>query len=520
MGKRLSIDDFNENTKTKLKGRVANRCSNPTCRVITSGPAGEDRVNNTGIAAHITAASPGGPRYNPHLTSAERSSFDNGIWLCLICASKIDRDVDLYPVEVLRDWKSKAEQKAFEENGSSLPSKQDVDNTIRSALTGFPLKMLPTSIANIHQANSSLLEELDPRFKIESSFSNGLTVYKLLPKENVPFSVNVKDGVHRENALAFQRLWEDGKDLSIDMGSIKISGSKLLEQICEESSINGKFKIASSKIKAVQKVWLVDRETKQVESFDDVHGEISSGTKSLTFKGNSCNGVMEFELKIKKPPEDNSMKIVLALNYENWDGLPVNSLPYFEKIHSLYAKMCEGWEFYTSLEVNGDQLLASTGMDMSGFEIVQNNGNFLNYTKYCRTICSKLSKSVNFVSKFSFNKEEIQDIFDVSEILLGNWVFSDPTQFNNTNRKIILTVDPSEILSVLSNDEPMQIGFEGDEHEIKLFKSSVTLPQLKITVDSVAPKILSNLEGLKSGDQIEVEWIPKENFKCTYEYLI
>lgn len=67
-------DEFNAATKDLLARRVSFRCSNPDCRWPTAGsqadPAGSV---NIGVAAHITAASPDGPRYDPTLTPDERS---------------------------------------------------------------------------------------------------------------------------------------------------------------------------------------------------------------------------------------------------------------------------------------------------------------------------------------------------------------------------------------------------------------------------------------------------------------
>src|SRR4051812_16178668 len=41
------------------------RCSNPACRKPTSGPLEDPaKAINIGVAAHITAAAPDGPRYN------------------------------------------------------------------------------------------------------------------------------------------------------------------------------------------------------------------------------------------------------------------------------------------------------------------------------------------------------------------------------------------------------------------------------------------------------------------------
>ena len=58
-----------------------------------------------GIAAHITAASVGGPRFDDSISSDERKGIDNGIWLCQNCAKLIDNDEKKYTVELLNKWK-------------------------------------------------------------------------------------------------------------------------------------------------------------------------------------------------------------------------------------------------------------------------------------------------------------------------------------------------------------------------------------------------------------------------------
>jgi hypothetical protein len=107
-------DDFTEDVKRTLAKRVAMRCSQPDCRAITSGPQlDEAKAMSVGVAAHITAASPGGPRYDASLTSEERKSARNGIWLCQNCAKKVDDDEQRYSAELLRAWKLIAEDAAF-----------------------------------------------------------------------------------------------------------------------------------------------------------------------------------------------------------------------------------------------------------------------------------------------------------------------------------------------------------------------------------------------------------------------
>ncbi len=121
-------DEFNEKTKRVIQDRAGNHCSNPECRVLTSGPnAHPERSTKTGVASHITAASLGGSRYNPNLTSAQRQSAENGIWLCQKCAHFVDTDYLNYPVALLNKWKNRAETEADDETKGrkgQLPSQK------------------------------------------------------------------------------------------------------------------------------------------------------------------------------------------------------------------------------------------------------------------------------------------------------------------------------------------------------------------------------------------------------------
>lgn len=121
-------DDFTEDVKRAIANRVANRCSNPECRAVTSGPQIDPaKALNVGVAAHITAASAGGPRYDPSLSSEQRSHPDNGIWLCQTCAKLVDNDPLRYAAHLLREWKSKAEEATLSEIGktaSRIPDTQ------------------------------------------------------------------------------------------------------------------------------------------------------------------------------------------------------------------------------------------------------------------------------------------------------------------------------------------------------------------------------------------------------------
>ena len=115
-------DDFSKPVKEALAKRVGCRCSNPSCRKLTSGPHKDPKKSvNIGVAAHITAAAPEGPRYTDNLSSEERSAIENGIWLCQNCGKLIDSDEQKYPVALLLEWKRDAEQRASSEVENGTP---------------------------------------------------------------------------------------------------------------------------------------------------------------------------------------------------------------------------------------------------------------------------------------------------------------------------------------------------------------------------------------------------------------
>ena len=116
-------DDFSVATKRILAGRVGGLCSRPDCGAATSGPTVDpSKAVNVGVAAHIHAAAPGGPRFHSGMTPEQRQSVENGIWLCQTCAKLIDSDVDAFPAEVLRAWKIAAERAAAIRVGKTSPS--------------------------------------------------------------------------------------------------------------------------------------------------------------------------------------------------------------------------------------------------------------------------------------------------------------------------------------------------------------------------------------------------------------
>lgn len=116
-------DDFDKKIIEALAKRASYICSNPDCRCLTlaASDIDEEKYIYNGVAAHITAASKGGPRYDENLTPEERSNISNAIFLCGNCSIAIDKNKGIdYPTNQLLKWKEQHEEWIQEHLNKSL----------------------------------------------------------------------------------------------------------------------------------------------------------------------------------------------------------------------------------------------------------------------------------------------------------------------------------------------------------------------------------------------------------------
>lgn len=111
MAKKNNRDDFDPETIRAAEERVGLLCSFCGCLTKAASAESTKKVSSIGVAAHICAASPGGPRYDPSMTSEQRKSIENCIWMCETHAKLIDTDVVSYPRERLLEMKNAAEER-------------------------------------------------------------------------------------------------------------------------------------------------------------------------------------------------------------------------------------------------------------------------------------------------------------------------------------------------------------------------------------------------------------------------
>ncbi|WP_143596427.1 hypothetical protein [Tistlia consotensis] len=142
----------------------------------------DDKASVVGVAAHICAASSGGPRYDPNQTPKERASISNAIWLCATCASLVDKNQGVgYSVEDLNRWKTVAEQDAH-------------DALISSSVFETPVWM--ERLSTVHFANVPRLAHMLPSNAISDRLvrilENGFPTQGMIVRELVAVESAIK----------------------------------------------------------------------------------------------------------------------------------------------------------------------------------------------------------------------------------------------------------------------------------------------------------------------------------------
>lgn len=252
----------------------------PECRVSTLGAATDPAaIASIGFAAHIHAAAPGGPRYLETMTPAQRRAANNGIWLCGTHARLIDSDEERYSPDTLRQWKEAAESRAREEIGKRLPSDREAQDQLVMALTRMPTSFLPTAIQNVHGATAEVLNGLDKRFRVETSFANDRPMYRFIAQEPVEIRFAVGEQSAEEWRRQVMALVEHGETARVPGLDVRVHGSLIFDKaFTPEVLSEGKFIFTPSGRPAVAKVSLVDPSSQSVFAIDDFRGLVTHGT--------------------------------------------------------------------------------------------------------------------------------------------------------------------------------------------------------------------------------------------------
>lgn len=513
-------DDFSVATIKILERRVNGKCSNPECRIPTSGPTViANKANNVGVGAHIEAAAPGGPRYNMQMTSEQRASIENAIWLCANCAGKIDRDVELYTVAVLAEWKKEAENCAAAEFGVVPVSRKDYMAMEAVVFGGFKKTVMNDALSRIARLSSAEMEKIDPRFQVDVEFKSGVTSYTLNPKFPVEKSFSVRPENSDEFLEKYDEFINHGIDFEIDSSAISFTGSPLFDF---KKTTPGKiFLKTHARNNAIMKLAFVRGDGSVLMQADDIHGEFISGQQSVTFRGMAFGGVISITQMYNFSSGSKKTSSINALvEFDSWYGHSLLTLPYFDKAFRFYDLTRRGSKIKTTVEIDGTEIVSGKGEFSDDETRINTCYQFFRYIRNCRALLKILGKDTDFTEDFCATAEEAEFVEYIYQIVCCQPMLKgDELASSKVELTVGLGLTDSEISLIGSIPSPIKIESDYD-FTLNLFGIKFDRPRIAFTYTDVTLEKPKEVLKLIAGHSYKMRILPSNDCEFFAKLLL
>ena len=341
----------------------------------------------------------------------------------------------------------------------------------------------PSSIPAAVNYEKKRLEDLDPRFKVSISQSDGIINYGIRAKEKVDCKL------HFKNPEQFQKGFRDfvdrGLPFTLDTTNIiKVEGSELIREAFEKS-FPGKLTFAPErKFEAICIISVLNELNEEKLLLYEIKGIMEGGWKEARFQGGldgtpfRVNLVCDFTKQ--KPNEMIHFEIIFK-EYQIWKGFSVITLPFFDKIFSLFSSMRNGNTIKIRIEIKGNILLEGK-IKPNKIETLNYILYYLNIIKMVRDISHKLNIELNMPNIELMSSDEVDTIEFVYNILCKDCFRQKGTIINYT-----ATLAPSENYNDnLDKNDSMKlwpgIRIEVEESKYIIFGKEINLGTLQHTL--------------------------------------
>ncbi|MGY6446741.1 hypothetical protein ACXIT2_15540 [Vibrio parahaemolyticus] len=422
--------DFLESVKRKLRENVANLCSNPDCRALTmAGKTNDNALCNIGVAAHICAAAPGGPRYKSSQSESERKSYDNGIWLCTTCSRLIDADEVAYTEKLLNSWKDSALDYARRSLGKQLLPQDEIDrrafDKAISHITGDDLFFLSSAPSKVVACLDDRLNSLDSRFSVRTNVIDGVVnsqIQALSSDASFNLSMSKNDSLTFERKLDYMR--ETGESIRISTESFKVTGSKLFEELFNPIQKGELILQPSTERVNIDLYAMSDSEKVFLGSFKGTQMVLRDGIKFETLAFNKLISITAF---FNMTSKECLVTINFNIDTSIWNGKNINRLPFFHKLLMAKDILLSGGGLSIGIDFNGEHTTEVLGLGLQDQKVLnyfQSFGEILNVIDCCKALFNRYSFKESSFGPFHLSEGEYQNLVSMRDLLLGDEITS------------------------------------------------------------------------------------------------
>ncbi|MBL4980151.1 hypothetical protein [Pseudomonas fluorescens] len=496
--------DFDKPTKLMLQHMVAGVCSNPDCLNHTIGSnIQRNSYAGNGIAAHICAAAPGAgaARYDKNQTKEERQSFKNGLWLCGSCSIIIDRDEARYPVALLHEWKSKAENRAMTMIGQKSITPFELQNSVREAIIQTVQSLAigtnphkPKVVESL-ASYEAFLNSLDGRFdvKVTATSNSMFSEIKARPGHNPLVLMVFNDGALDSAQTAWRTMLENGQSFSIPTSGFEFKGSKLFESLNEELA-DGVMTISpNTKIVEASIYFLSDNGEFELAT---VNASMSRGTKRLAIDGKALDGIFSFDYEYLV--DSGVTNFNYTFNVDFWLNQKITQLKHYNKLMKAH-KFISGSKNLTicvKAHVGNSEVSLGVGPSSSYDAIFERILSIMHLAECGTKIASHFSQSLQFKT-LELSAIEDEMILRYAKALDGDVL--DTFEEGSEICTVVLKDVPPEMMTAMENHNVnTQLRFT-ENTTFDFFGNRVTLPKIVTDMNHIELNLFSSIHRKSKG---------------------
>lgn len=477
-------DDFSEKTKIELLIRAANLCSR--CKVFTVGSTyAGNRKNSIGVAAHICAAASGrgAKRYDADQSKAERTHYDNGIWMCYSCSKLIDNEEILHTVAFLKEMKALHEVYASKWVGVVPMAPFEADNQIRAGIIqasvflatrqGSPANF---DISAVVKGYEETINALDPNFRVVVTSTSKHVQHEIIPNGKV--IPDIKMIFPRANYDAVTNAWktmiETGGDLKLTTEQFQFRGSPLFESL-NEVSPNTQLIISRVKRKFDTTIYFVAGSERFELGAGDAY--VADGTKKIEIEGSVLDGFFTYKYS---GVVDAGLETSFNYHQSAWLGQPFDNIKNYHRIKKAYDFLMVHPNAAIDVEIHACGTTLSMGVSSdTKYSVFHERFKFV--IELVEILIS-VSRKVN--TRLCFNAVEI-GVQDLELLLACSLVMDGPVRFKLSAGSYICDVPVSsddkfkfDTLESEDSDEPLHMTINP---LVNLYGNWISFPKLTRT---------------------------------------
>ncbi len=387
-------------------------------------------------------------------------------------------------------------------------------------MTGQATKFIPTAINNVHLTTANVLESMDPRFRVETRYRDGISTIALRARETVDVSMEIPAEHVTAWRAALSRMVHHALPVTVPMQGVSVFGSPILEAAFGAAISNPKAKLSISPngISSTVKLVMFDPESQQPFVLDHLSGKAYVGESTARFVGQCCDNLVKLTLVVPLEESDDGATMTVELSLSGWEGVDVLQLPYFDNIAQLCAALGSGWGAALDMEVLGRQTLHGNLRAAPACDYYRGLNNYMGYLGRARSLARHTGVKLPLTSDL-FSREQHVELEQVVAIFEERYVFDRHQLQSPPVTKVIADDGIRNIRRFVDEPDRHDIVCTFAEQEIEVFGRRVPLPMVEAELTGVRPRVDVDVETVKEGDIVSVSWEPDDDFRCVYRFV-